>query len=534
MMKKSEQNFPQLEVLVYTATRKDGELTVNILSNAGFSARAVADFKDLTESMLNAGAIIISEECLSTSLLKQLREKVEAQAQWSDLPIITVTAGDNSSIESNERLETIVTYLQNVTLLERPIRLATLITIIRTALSSRRKQFELKTILEDLEWSKKIADEANEAKSIFLANMSHEIRTPLAAIVGFAGLIKDQQLPTEERLSFADAIARNGDQLSSLINDILDLSKVEAGKIETELIEVSLPGLFQEVANWLRPMVENKGLKFAFRLKSNVPELIKADITRIRQVLLNLVSNAVKFTSTGSVSVEFETKVVSADQVRILFEVIDTGIGMSDQDKLRLFKPFSQADSSMTRRFGGTGLGLVLSKALANAMDGDLRLVESHLNKGSRFEFSFRAELITDSPSIKIKSKIAEELLQGTKVLVVEDSPDNQFLMNRYLTSAGAEVTTAENGKVGIECALKDRFDVILMDIQMPVMDGLSATRELRNKNYRGPIIALTAHALKEEKDRSLNAGCNDHLTKPIDRELLIYAIASHVETRIT
>ena len=523
----SELPQSNLEVLVFAAVRKDAELTVNVLQNAGFVSRAIFDIGQLSESLSTAGVVVLSEEVLSKTLLEALKVQVAEQPQWSDLPFILVTSGGSSSTASNERLEWVASYLQNVTLLERPIRLATLITIIRTALSSRKKQFELKAMMDQLEKSKRAADEANQAKSMFLANMSHEIRTPLAAIVGFTSLMRDTNLPATERLEFADVVARNGEQLSGLINDILDLSKVESGKLEVEQIELSFPTFLSEVTSWLRPIVEAKGLGFTVEFKSKLPKIVKADSTRIRQVLLNLVSNAAKFTQRGKISIAVEVKESGDSQAKIFFEVSDTGIGISDKDRERLFKPFSQADSSMTRKYGGTGLGLVLSKALANIMGGDLKLVHSEIGKGSKFEFSFAVELLKSKSQDK-KKLASGDALRGMKVLLVEDSPDNQFLMNRYLQGAGAEVVTAENGKVAVEFALQKSFDAILMDIQMPIMDGLTATRELRSRNYIGPIIALTAHALKEERERSLKAGCNTHLTKPVDRELLISTLASY------
>jgi signal transduction histidine kinase/BarA-like signal transduction histidine kinase len=524
----SENIANHLEVLVYTSVRKDAEMTASILVNAGFKARVVTEFSNLSDELVRAGAIVLSEEALSRPNLELLKQKISEQPRWSDLPVIMVTSGANSSIESHERLEWMAVHLQNVTLLERPIRLATLITIVRTALSSRQKQFELKTLLEELEESKRIAEDANEAKSMFLANMSHEIRTPLAAIVGFTSLMRDQRLPAEERLQFADVIARNGDQLSSLINDILDLSKVEAGKLDVEYVDVSLPTLFAELTSWLRPTVEAKGLDFIVEIKSKLPEIVKADSTRIRQVLLNLVSNAVKFTQQGAITLTVEVERTSPALAQIRFKVVDSGIGMSEKDKKRLFKPFSQADPSMTRRFGGTGLGLVLSKGLAHAMGGDLTLLDSGIGKGSRFEFRLPLEVVTAKTEKEQKKAISTDSLKGMRVLLVEDSPDNQFLMNRYLRGAGAEVTTADNGQSAIDHALASHYDVILMDIQMPLVDGLTATRELRSRNYEGPIIALTAHALREERDRSISAGCNDHLTKPIDREVLVQTLSTY------
>jgi CheY-like chemotaxis protein len=267
-----------------------------------------------------------------------------------------------------------------------------------------------------------------------------------------------------------------------------------------------------------------------------IPSRIVSDPTRLKQILLNLVGNAVKFTEHGEIRIQ-----VKYNNNSLYFAIKDTGLGMTPQQQQKVFQPFAQADDSMTRKFGGTGLGLVLSRQLSKQMGGDLILVESHKDRGSEFLVTIsiglpaQAHFISDFESSKtalaLPSSHPDFLLKGLKILVVEDSPDNQILIQRFLTLAQAQVTLASNGSEGVATALANEFDIILMDVQMPIMDGLEATRMLRQKHYQKPILAVTAHALKEEGEACLQAGCNDHLAKPISRSALLSKVASLAHT---
>ncbi len=395
------------------------------------------------------------------------------------------------------------------------------------------------------------AEAANRSKSEFLANMSHEIRTPMTAILGFAEALLDepgQEEAPPERREAVETIRRNGEHLLGVINDILDLSKIEAGKLDVESTTCSPAAVVAEVAALMRLRAEEKGLALHVEYDGSIPNTIRTDPLRLRQILINLVGNAVKFTETGRVRIVVRLVQVTDGAPRLRFDVIDTGIGLTEEHRAGLFQPFTQADSSMTRKFGGTGLGLTISKRFAQMLGGDI-VVDSVPGKGSTFSLvvetgpldgvalggkTKQAELLrtmaTDAPP---KPDPPANVTPGCRTLLAEDGPDNQRLIAWILTKAGAHVTVAENGRVAVDEALAadDRaepFDLILMDMQMPVLDGYLATRELRARGYRRPIIALTAHAMPEDRAKCLDAGCDDYATKPIDRHRLLKLVARH------
>jgi len=383
--------------------------------------------------------------------------------------------------------------------------------------------------------AKEVAERANELKSSFLANMSHEIRTPLGAMLGFADLLRDPDLSAGERASYLDILTKNGEQLSVIINDILDLSKVEAGHLTLEFLPSSPEAIAKDVVALMTKKARDKALNLDFVKDPSTPEHVVSDPGRVRQVLLNLVTNAVKFTLAGSVQITSSGRVDSKGRQFVDFKVTDTGIGISPEQQERIFGSFVQADGSMTRRFGGTGLGLALSRLLARALGGDVTLESSVLSRGSTFSFTYpdSPERQATTPSTDLTAAALEAAkrktsLCGIKVLVVDDSTDNQMLISKFLTAAGAEVSTAVNGLEGSDKALAGDFNLVLMDIQMPVMDGYSAAQRLRERGYAKPIIALTAHALNEARKKALSVGCTDHLTKPINRTALIETVARY------
>ncbi|MBC7372297.1 MAG: response regulator [Bdellovibrionaceae bacterium] len=389
-----------------------------------------------------------------------------------------------------------------------------------------------KMVERDLLEAQRQAVAANAAKTQFLANMSHEIRTPLSAILGFSELLLDPDLAYEERVQNVNTICRSGQQLLKIIDEILDISKVEAGHLEIENIKVNTMNLLGDLLTLLTVKSQAKEIGLDFKLKNKIPEFIFTDPTRLRQILLNMISNAIKFTEKGAVIIDVEWS-----EGRLKFHVKDTGVGISKGQSEKLFRPFVQVDSSTTRKFGGTGLGLALSRKLAQALGGNVALESSISGEGSVFLIEVRAEIpvdtkfcerIGEAPPQKPEAKADSQAhaLDGIKVLLVEDAPINQILISRFLTSAGAQVELANNGLEGMNKALRGNYAIVLMDIQMPEMDGLEATMKLRKQGYARPIIALTAHALKEDRDRCLQAGCTDHMTKPIDRVLLIKQIA--------
>jgi signal transduction histidine kinase/CheY-like chemotaxis protein/HPt (histidine-containing phosphotransfer) domain-containing protein/HAMP domain-containing protein len=368
------------------------------------------------------------------------------------------------------------------------------------------------------------AESASQAKSAFLANMSHEIRTPLTAIIGFAEAMQEPEQSPLDRSEASRRIVDNGRHLLHLINEILDLSKIESHKLEVEKIPVDPITLLRDVDAVAGMLATEKKLAFAIDCQYPLPRRIETDPTRLKQIILNLCSNAIKFTQHGGVRLHVSCE---PDAERLSITVTDTGIGIAPEQLDRLFQPFTQADSSTTRRFGGTGLGLYISRELARMLGGTVE-IHSTPGAGTRAELTVATGPLTADEMLfraaEAAPTVAEEdavlrlhSLSG-HVLLVEDSPDNQRLIGHYLRHAGASVELAENGRIGVEKVLSGNYDLIFMDMQMPVMGGLEATRLLRQTGYGGPIVALTANAFREDRERAAQAGCDDFLTKPIER----------------
>ena len=388
---------------------------------------------------------------------------------------------------------------------------------------------------EQLLHAKEAADAANSAKSAFLANMSHEIRTPLGAVLGFSELLANPDLPPSDRTNYLSAIKRNGELLSTVINDILDLSKVEAGRLEIDRQDASLDELLSDVKTLCNLQALEKGLSLSVNVDGVLPGVIKTDALRLRQILLNIVANAVKFTKSGYVKVTLRRQRGADGREKLAFIVEDSGIGIDPGQAVGLFMPFTQADVSIKRKHGGTGLGLVLSKRLARLLGGDVVLTESVPNVGSTFTITIDLVPVVDRP---FESRVSEQppapramggtRLDGVRILVVEDSPDNRLLVGRILNLAGAVVESAENGQEALEKLRFKSYDALLMDIQMPIMDGFATTAFLRKEGNKTPIIALTAHAFKEDQDRCRDAGFDDHLAKPINRQILLEKVARY------
>jgi PAS domain S-box-containing protein len=407
----------------------------------------------------------------------------------------------------------------------------------------------------ELRQAKEAAEAASRAKSQFLANMSHEIRTPLGVIVGFTDLASSPEQTESERLQALSAIARNARQLSVLIDELLDLSKIEAGRLELEKTRFELMSLIEDLRAALALRAKEKGLRVTFESEGAIPRLIHSDPIRLRQILLNIVGNAIKFTEAGNIRVLVRARVNqdALAPIQLEFEISDTGIGIEPEQQARLFRPFTQADSSMSRRFGGTGLGLAISRKFAQALGGDLTLMKSQPGVGSTFlltildgpaseaefvefpiqDLGFGPRMVSPPPKTEAKPVVLPTNaadLNGLRILLVEDSPDNRAMVTRFLTRAGASVETAVNGEEGVKKAIDLQPDIVLMDIQMPEKDGHTATAELRRSGFAKPIIAITAHAMKEERDRSLSNGFDEYLTKPVNRSRLIETLHRFAE----
>jgi CheY-like chemotaxis protein len=345
--------------------------------------------------------------------------------------------------------------------------------------------------------------------------MSHEIRTPLNGIIGVIELLRKSSLNTEQQ-ELIDMASSAASSLLSIISDILDFSKIEARRVELECHPFDLHALIEEVARLFRQLSQERHLGFNVSVDQQLPHWVNGDRNRVRQILFNYLNNALKFTETGHISLNAST----ADGDYILLEVIDTGIGISAHKQQLLFEDFSQADKSTTRKYGGTGLGLAICKKLAQLMNGKVGVV-SETGKGSRFWV--RLQLPTAIAENERKDG-TEFSLKGMQVLLVEDNKINQMVARKQLEKYDAKVSIAENGEEAIEEALTGNFDVLLMDCQMPVKDGFAATLELRQSGYRKPIIALTANATTDDRQRCLDAGMNDYLSKPFKSETL-YAL---------
>ncbi len=426
-----------------------------------------------------------------------------------------------------------------------------------------RGYFAISTDITSLKDAQSQAESANRSKSEFLANMSHEIRTPMTAILGYADILAEQlesRTDPKPAIECIETIRRNGEHLLSIINDILDISKIEANKMTAEQIKVAPIQLVQEIVELMMVKSNAKALTLKTEFDTSVPQTIQTDPTRLRQILVNLVGNAIKFTEIGGVTILVRMDASQPDQ--IFFDVIDTGIGLREDQFANLFRSFEQADTSMTRKFGGTGLGLRISKRLAEILGGTITATNSDgggciftasVAVGSlapddsgavlpSFHSTLRLDANHEKHIVPTAPSAYANALAGYRILLVEDGPDNQRLISFHLRKAGATVEILENGRMAVERITQEGtidgemtnvrdFDVILMDMQMPVMDGYEATRILRQKGCRIPILAVTAHAMELDEAKCLEAGCDFRLTKPIDKNLLIDTCARWGET---
>lgn len=374
-------------------------------------------------------------------------------------------------------------------------------------------------LIEELEAARDKANAANDAKSNFLGIISHELRTPMNGVLGAAQLLSATRLENTQR-EYLSIIRNSGDNLLSLLNDILDMTKIEAGKMTFEVVDVSVEDLHRRVTGPFQAQAEAKGLMFEAKYEGDIPATVRGDPLRVCQVIHNLLSNAVKFTDTGTVAYTVTGKRLADRRVAFEFAVTDSGTGISPDDLERLFQPFTQVDASSTRRFGGTGLGLTISRRMANIMGGDIT-VTSELGKGSTFTFAVEAEVV-EWAAPKAVEEITAEVEDGRQmsVLIVEDHPVNRMILEAWMSSAGHVSTTAENGQLALDACAQQRFDLIIMDVNMPVMDGLTATRHIRDDagiNAGTPVVVLSASARSEDHAAGLEAGADAYLNKPID-----------------
>jgi PAS domain S-box-containing protein len=370
------------------------------------------------------------------------------------------------------------------------------------------------------------AQRALKLKSQFIADISHEIRTPLGAMLGFAEFLQKEDIPKEDRQHYLDIILKNGKNLNRVIDDVLDLSKIEAGQINIEMNEFNLHGLLEEVLDLFREQCKNKNLTLSYTSNFDNGYVI-SDAVRIRQILSNILSNAIKFTEEGEIIITVEKIEETEEKCEFKINVRDSGIGLSQKEINKLFRPFVQIAGSHQKNMKGSGLGLVLSRRMAQALGGNMELISAGPGKGSVFSFTF-----ADYKTLKIppatKPNSTEPLidsLESKSILIVDDSVDNLEIIKLFLSSYGGDPDVAINGAEALLKMQSKTYDVILMDIEMPEMNGFQVIKELRSRKYKTPVIALTAHALPEDRLKTKNAGFFEHVTKPIDFGSLVSMI---------
>lgn len=455
--------------------------------------------------------------------------------QHAHLPMIFVTDQQNNDQSVLQGYET-----GAIDLLFRPLNPYIVRSKVRVFVELHHQRQQMQLQLAELEKLRIVAEAATIAKSQFLANMSHEIRTPLAAVMGFADLIARGKVPKDEMEECAETIRRNGSVLMHLIDDILDLSKIEANRIDMEMKPTSLLSVIDEIESTLTLKASEKNIQLIFNKSMMGDEAYIFDPIRIKQILYNIVGNAIKFSSNSDVLVDMHVTAVPNNRDRIVFTVKNEGVGFSQDQAKLLFQPFAQADASIKREYGGTGLGLVISRQLARAMGGDVIILNSEVNVGTEIEISIIMECahIPTKVSSKVIPSRKEETdglntLEGKKLLLVDDAKDNLVLLEMFLRGTGTQLTLASNGLEAVDLCKVNHYDMILIDIQMPKMDGHEATRAIRLLGQTMPIIALTAHGTKNEQERSRNAGCNGSITKPFNQAELLKRLKAHMTEEV-
>ena len=499
------------KVLIVDDVQLNLDLMKEILSDQGYMIATAKNGKSaIAKARAHKFDLILLDIVLPDIDGFEVCSYLKSNPQTQDIPIIFLTAKkEKDSLIRGFQLGA-------VDYIPKPFSKEELVARVNLHLTLRKTQ-------EELIRSKELAEAAVHTKSTFLANMSHEIRTPMNGIVGMVDILKRTQL-TEEQLEFLDIIEISSENLLAIINDILDFSKIDAGQITFESIRFFVNYEVGEVMKMLNYKAEQKKLKFTYYIAPNVPEMIIGDPLRLKQVLINLCSNSIKFTSEGFVKIRVEVVNSSETKVRLKFEVEDSGIGISPENQLKLFKSFSQADSSTTRKFGGTGLGLVISKNLVQQMNGNIGVI-SEEGKGAIFYFEAEFGIIPQSISVpETNDKDQPELSDSKlKILLAEDNVIVQKVVILNLKKMGHRVSVAANGIKAVEMFKNEPFDLIFMDIQMPEMDGVEATVLIReweqNNNVKNPvpIVAMTANTLQSDKDRFIAVGMSDYLAKPFN-----------------
>ena len=515
-MKENEQSS---KVLIVDDVQLNLDLMKEILSEQGYMIATAKNGKSaIAKAKAHKFDLILLDIILPDIDGFEVCAHLKSIPQTRDTPIIFLTA--------KKEKESIIKGFQlgAVDYIPKPFSKEELLARVNFHLTLRKTQDELIR-------SKEMAEAAVKAKSTFLANMSHEIRTPMNGIVGMVDILKRTPLTTEQ-LEFLDIIEISAENLLLILNDILDFTKIEAGQINIESIRFYLGYEVGEVIKLLKDKVEQKNLKLSYHIDPNVPEMLIGDPLRLKQVLINLCNNSIKFTNDGFVKIRIEAISSSDNKIRLKFEVEDSGIGISPENQLKLFKSFTQADASTTRKFSGTGLGLAISKNLVQLMNGDIGII-SEEGKGSIFYFDSEFGIIPQNLSVSEVNEISPLDLSVTKlkILIVEDNIIIQKVATLNLNKMGHKVRVASNGIEAVDMFKNEAFDMILMDIQMPEMDGVEATTIIRqwerNNNTKNPIpiVAMTANSLQSDKEHFKSVGMNDYLGKPFNNAELAHVV---------
>ncbi|NEP43139.1 MAG: response regulator, partial [Okeania sp. SIO2H7] len=535
-------NPQEFLILIVDDVSKNLQIVGSILDDAGYSTTFAPGGRQALERVKTAMPDLILLDLMMPEMDGlQVCEALKIEPKWQEIPVIFLTA-------SHEKEHLLFAFERGaVDYVTKPFNPAELLARVKTHLELKHTRDALKkTILEVVE-ARESAIEASRVKSRFLANMSHEIRTPMNAVLGMTELLLNTNLNSHQ-LDFAQTLKSSGEHLLAIINDTLDFSKLEAGEMRLASREFNLHSELENIRGLFATTAKNKGLELALEIKPEVPILIRGDDTRLRQILTNLVSNGIKFTDTGEVRIDvaLDKRAIANEQsptIGLYFAVKDSGIGISEDDRQKLFQSFSQVDVSSTRKYGGTGLGLVICKQLVELMDGEIGM-ESIPGEGSTFWFTAKFSLAgaVNETTVEPKQRSLQENttveeLKNAKILLVEDTRINQKVVLHQLKLLGYEkADCVKNGREALDKLAEMDYDLVLMDCQMPVLDGYEATkslRELEGDGKRTVVLGLTAYAMEGDREKCLAAGMDDYLTKPLTIEELSAALTKWLPGRV-